>query len=89
MNVEVSERIFKIINSSPRISTFTITGYRLLETKLVLHYHDCEEVYLFKECKNSIEVKKGYTKDHVGDDYLEQVVHFKELHEKCQIEDLA
>ena len=88
MNKEVSDRIFKIIDSNSRISTYTITGYRLLETRLVLHFHDCEEVYHFTERSNGeVELTKFYTKDHNDEEYLTQVVHFKELHEKCKPEE--
>jgi hypothetical protein len=90
MNKEVSERIFGIINSRPQIQTFTITGYRLMETKLVIHYHDCEEVYLFEELSDGeVRLTKGFTADHKDDEYLTQVKHFAALHKKCQPEDLA
>lgn len=90
MNKEVGDRITAIINSRPQIQTFTITGYRLMETKLVIHYHDCEEVYLFEERSNGeVRLTKGFTPDHKDDEYLTQVKHFAELHKKCNVEDLA
>ena len=42
----IMERIAEILANTNVIS-FTIAGYTYMETKLVLHFHDCDQVYIF------------------------------------------
>ena len=86
MNREISDKIFKVLDSRPQISTYTITGYRLLETRLVIHYHDCDEVFDFMDCDGKVTMNRFFTKNYEGDGYLDSIKHFSELHEKCQPE---
>jgi hypothetical protein len=69
MNKEISERIFKIIDGNLSIINYTITGYKHVETKLVLHFRDCNQVFIFNQVGDEVESKSYFTKDHVGDEY--------------------
>jgi hypothetical protein len=90
MNKEISERIFKIIDGGWNIINYTITGYKYVETKLVLHFGDCDKVFIFNQVGEEVEVKKYFTKDHVGDEYLKSNKKFNQLHDNAyQPEDLA
>jgi hypothetical protein len=46
---ETFERIGNILKDNPRIANYTITGYKYLGTRLVLHFRDCNQVYEFEE----------------------------------------
>ena len=78
----IMTKIAKIIDES-NANTFTVTGYCTLETRLVLHYHDCKQVFDFKvHHSGEIVVSKFFTKDFEGDEAIKEVKTFKKLHEQ-------
>lgn len=81
MNKEISDRIFKIIDGNLSIINYTITGYKHVETKLVLHFRDCNQVFIFNQVGDEVTVEKYYTKDHVGDEYKLENDLFMQLHD--------
>jgi len=80
MNKEISERIFKIIDGNHSIINYTITGYKFVETKLVLHFRDCNQVFIFTQIEDEVVVKKYFTKNHVGDEYYSENELFIQIH---------
>jgi len=90
MNIQVSNKIGEIINTSNCIS-YVITGYQYLGTRLVLNFEDCKQVFDFKEDAGVgkdkvIIVETFYTKDHSEDEKWNEMKLFKELHNKEQPE---
>ena len=72
---EYSDKIGEIINTSNCIS-YVVTGYQYLETRLVLNFEDCKQVFDFKERGTGkdvvILVETFYTKDHSDDEKLDE-----------------
>ena len=86
MNIQVSNKIGEIINTSNCIS-YVITGYKWLETRLVLNFEDCKQVFDFKEIGTTkYKMETFYTKDHSCDEKWNERKLFKELHKKEQPE---
>jgi hypothetical protein len=46
MNAALSKRIDQIISDS-NCTSYVITGYKLTETRLVLNFYDCKQVFDF------------------------------------------
>ena len=79
-------------------SNYTIMGYKYLETKLVLHYRDCDRVFLFEynpidkdhtntDMNNQFSVTSFYTKDHAShEDCLKEMKHFSDNYNRAQPE---
>lgn len=80
----IMERIGEIL-ADTNAHTFTITGYCHLETKLILHYHDCDEVYIFRyEDKDNFTLKERYWgKDR---NFVTQSNEFSERHKNDGVE---
>jgi len=55
------KRIGEIIAKNPRISNYTITGYKYSGTRLVLHFVDCNQVFDFDEVDGELQVTSFYT----------------------------
>ncbi len=85
MNIQVSNKIGEIISNSNCIS-YVITGYQWLETRLVLNFDDCKQVFDFWDTEDGYEVKMFYTKDFSISEKLDDMKSFKELHNKEQPE---
>jgi len=86
MNIQVSNKIGEIINTSNCIS-YVITGYQYLGTRLVLNFEDCKQVFDFKEIGTTkYKMETFYTKDHSEDEKWNEMKLFKELHNKEQPE---
>ena len=87
MNQEIKIIMDKIgeILSNTNASRFTVTGYTYLETRLVLHFDDCDQVFDFKlVSKGKVEVvNKFFSTDR---DYLENSIKFEELHKSVKQE---
>ena len=64
-------KISEIIADS-RAHSFKIMGYPYLETILVLHYHDCNQVFSFKPTTTSYDYESYFTVDHNNTDRVEQ-----------------
>jgi len=90
MNIQISNKIGEIINTSNCIS-YVITGYQYLETRLVLNFEDYKQVFDFKEKGTGkdavIIVETFYTKDHSEDEKLDERKFFRNIHKKEQPED--
>ena len=92
-------RIAKIIEDDLSCSNYTIMGYKYLDTKLVLHYRDCDRVFLFEynpigeeyvntDMNNQFSVTSFYTKDHAShEDYMKGLEHFKDSYDRAQPEE--
>jgi hypothetical protein len=70
-------------------SHYTILGYRHLDTKLILHYHDCNRVILFEfnqigegytneDISKQIQVTAFYTEDFTSEQRIEQAKTFND-----------
>jgi hypothetical protein len=81
-------KIQELIETS-NCNKYTILGYKHVDTKLILHYHDCNRVILFEfdqigpeyineDIDKQFKVTSFYTKDFDGDEYLEQSRIFNE-----------
>lgn len=44
-------------------STFKLFGYKHLDIRLVLYYHDCNQVFDFKKGNDKVEITQFYTAD--------------------------
>ena len=80
------KRIGEIIAKNPRISNYTITGYKYSGTRLVLHFVDCNQVFDFDEVDGELQVTSFYTADCKDGEYLENCQAFNELNRKDQPE---
>jgi hypothetical protein len=79
---ETFERIGNIIKDNPSIANYTITGYKYLKTRLVLHFRDCNQVYDFEEVDGELKVTMFFTKDFSHDEYMDGLSTFGKLHKK-------
>jgi hypothetical protein len=83
MQKEIFNQIGEIIKNT-NASTYTITGYKYLETRLVLHFHDCNQVFDFNIVNSDegkkLEVTNFFTKDINHEERMEQIGKFTELH---------
>jgi hypothetical protein len=76
---EIFKRIGEIIANNPSISNYTITGYKYLDTRLVLHFRDCNQVFDFIQIGGEeLKVNSFFTKDQDHDEYMEVLNIFKE-----------
>jgi hypothetical protein len=93
----VFSRIAELVEGS-NCSNYTIMGYKYLDTKLVLHYADCDQVYEFRynpidEDHTNTDYNKQfsetsyYSKDYTWDEYREEVYHFEENYKRVQPEE--
>ena len=91
------KKIAEIVEDS-NCSTYTIMGYKYLDTKLVLHYRDCDRVFLFEynpigedhtntDLNNQFSITSFYTKDQEFDQYLEKVNMFDQRYKEAQPEE--
>jgi hypothetical protein len=74
---EIFKKIGEIIDNNPSISNYTITGYKHLDTRLVLHFRDCNQVFDFITAGDELVVKSFFTKDQEHDEYMEVLDTFK------------
>lgn len=82
MTKEIFQRISDIIENKNNINNYTITGYKMVETKLTVHYKDCNEIFIFKDYDNKVDQKSFYTRNHCCDDFEKSHKEFKKLHNK-------
>lgn len=82
MSGKIFKRIGEILEGNLRIINYTITGYKFTETRLVLHFRDCNQVFDFEEIGDEIIETRFYTKDWVGDEWEENNLQFRALHKK-------
>ena len=86
------QRIHSIIEAS-NASNYTILGWKHLDTKLVLHYQDCDWVYEFRfyqmgtdylntDVSKQFGEKAYYTKDFTHEEGLEELKYFSENYNK-------
>ena len=74
---EIFKKIGEIIDNNPSISNYTITGYKHLDTRLVLHFRDCNQVFDFITAGDELVVNSFFTKDQEHDEYMEVLDTFK------------
>lgn len=77
MVTEIFKKIGEIIDNNPSISNYTITGYKYLDTRLVLHFRDCNQIFDFITAGDELVVKSFFTKDQEHDAYMEVLDTFK------------
>lgn len=75
------QRIDKIVNSEDnryKSLRYSIFGRNFLDTRLVLHFDDCNQVFDFSynEDEQKIDETKFFTKDWVGDEKFKQITQF-------------
>ena len=82
------QEIQKRIENS-NCTNYTIMGYRYLDTKLILHYNDCNQVILFEfnqigpnyineDIEKQFGVSTFYTKDFTSDERIGQAKSFND-----------
>tara|TARA_R110000796_G_scaffold29436_1_gene79546 strand:- start:1114 stop:1404 length:291 start_codon:yes stop_codon:yes gene_type:complete len=86
MNKKIAEEIGKILNKSQCL-TFIISGYRMLETRLVMEFHDCKQVIDFKVTGERYDdfkiINTFYTKDHENHEArMVEMDAFGKIHDK-------
>ena len=86
MTKEIFEKIGTILDNNLNICNYTITGYKFAETRLVLHFRDCNQVFDFIERGGELIIEKFYTKNVEWEEYHSQQQEFQQLHEKEQPE---
>ena len=74
---EIFKKIGEIINDNPRISNYTITGYKWLDTRLVLHFVDCNQVFDFSTAGDELVVTSFFTNDQEHEEYMKVLDIFK------------
>jgi hypothetical protein len=63
---EFTKEVFKqslAIVENRNCSTYKLLGYKYLDVRLILNFHDCNEVYDFTFNGGVMEVESFYTKD--------------------------
>ena len=78
----IFERISQIIGDSHQVVNFTITGYKHLSTRLVLHFRDCNQVFDFEEIDGTLVEKSYFTKDQTHEEFLSNLEFFNTIHKK-------
>ena len=86
MNIQISNKIGEILSTS-KCNSYVITGYKWLETRLVLNFVDCKQVFDFKE-RGTTEyyLETFYTKNYLGDERFDELKFFEDVHDKEQPE---
>ncbi len=80
--VALFKRIMEIIGRPSNVYnsfTYEILGYNFLDTKLILHFQDCNEVWEFSydQENQSINEIKFFNKDFEGNEYIDQIKRFE------------
>ena len=74
---EVFKRSQAIVERS-NCSTYKLLGYKYYDVRLILNFHDCNEVYDFTFNGNAMEVTSFYTKDiEQHEERMEAMLRFK------------
>jgi len=60
-------------------STFTLMGYKYLDIRLILNFHDCNEVYDFTFNGGEMERTSFYTKDTTHEEEMEGMKRFSDF----------
>lgn len=81
------ERIEEILNNSRNEFNsfqYSILGYQFLDTKLILHFRDCNQVYKFSynETEQKLDETMFFTKDQTHEEYMVQIGLFQEIYER-------
>lgn len=86
-------KIAEIIDDSNAVHTYRILGYKTLGMKLILEFHDCEQIHEFdlmlgeydESCNLTCEYPNAYiarkiyyTADYIGDEAYESVRKFSD-----------
>ena len=74
--VEVFRQAHTIMENS-RCSTFTLMGYKYLDVRLILNFHDCNQVFDFTFNREVMEVESFFTKDLDHDTKMDEILKFK------------
>jgi len=77
---QVFESIFKIIENS-NCSTYKVMGYNFLDVRLVVYYHDCNQVFDYKKDGNEIKITKFFTADKTDEERTEEQIQWKKDNE--------
>ena len=86
--VMVFNKIAQLVEDS-NCSNYTILGYKYLDTRLVIHYRDCDRVFTFQynqigdqytntDLDKQFEVTSFYTKDYTHEEYLDGLNQFSD-----------
>jgi hypothetical protein len=82
----VFAKIGQLVEDS-NCSNYSVLGYKYLDTKLILHYSDCDRVFTFQynpidenhtneDLDMQFEETSFYTKDYSHEEYLKGLNHF-------------
>ena len=82
----IFSRIAQLVEDSS-CSSYTVLGYKYLDTKLILHYSDCDRVFLFQykpidEYHTNTDLDKQfsetsfYTEDYTHEQYMDGIKNF-------------
>jgi hypothetical protein len=75
-HAEVFKQAHAIMEDS-RCSTFTLIGYKYLDVRLILNFHDCNQVFDFTFNREVMEVESFFTKDLDHDVRMDEMKKFK------------
>jgi hypothetical protein len=64
---QVFETAMGIVSRS-NCSTFKLFGYKFLDIRLIVYYHDCNQVFDFKKGVDKVEMTKFFTADKTDED---------------------
>jgi len=67
--------------------SYTIVGRNFLDTRLVIHFHDCHQVFdfTFNEEDKTMEISRFFTKDMGHEDRMKSIGEFEELTNKWDL----
>jgi len=78
---EVFKQSTNIIENS-RCSTYKLLGYKYLDVRLILNFHDCNQVYDFTFNKGIMEITSFFTKDTEHEQMMVGMGQFREEMER-------
>ena len=81
-------QIGKILdNSKYKSISYTIVGRNFLDTRLIIHFDDCHQVFdfFFNQGENKLEITKFFTKDITHEDKIKHIKEFEELTNKWDL----
>jgi hypothetical protein len=84
---QVFTTAMKIVENSS-CSTFKLMGYKYLDVRLILYFHDCNQVFDFSKGEFEVEMTKFFTKDKIHEEEMIELGEWKTQMEKDVPEDV-
>jgi hypothetical protein len=78
---EFTKEVFKqslAIVENRNCSTYKLLGYKYLDVRLILNFHDCNEVYDFTFNRGVMEVESFFTKDTTHEEMMVGIGQFQD-----------